>query len=469
MGWLHEGHTSLIGRARADSATVVVSIFVNPRQFGETTDFTKYPRNEARDLAICEAAGVDLVFAPPVDEVYVPGFDTTVTIGAIAEPLEGAARPGHFDGVATVVAILFSLVGAERAYFGLKDYQQVRVIRRMALDLALPTEVVALDTVREPDGLALSSRNARLSPVGRAAAPVSGAHCWRASRACAAASATPTPSAPRSPASSPRSRSPIRTTSRSPTPTRSRSWRRSATRRPAVDGGADRGRPPDRQRTRGLAARTVRRGRERSAAAAASVRYPGGSRCDRARRRVDVHRPDGTGSFRVRRRSDPEANQRVAPPRQRRDHPTRIVPEARPGPAVGRRPGQPDRRPSRRTSGADVETPDRQPSGRDLDRGRREDVRQRTFPAPGRAIDRCPEAEPVPLRAGNDRQWRAGPGHGCRAVCPRGIKGVDLPPTTEGGSAMDGDRCLPDATRRGERHELPIHRDEANHRPGQSA
>ena len=172
MGWLHEGHTSLIGRARADSATVVVSIFVNPRQFGETTDFTKYPRNEARDLAICEAAGVDLVFAPPVDEVYVPGFDTTVTIGAIAEPLEGAARPGHFDGVATVVAILFSLVGAERAYFGLKDYQQVRVIRRMALDLALPTEVVALDTVREPDGLALSSRNARLSPGGRAAAPV---------------------------------------------------------------------------------------------------------------------------------------------------------------------------------------------------------------------------------------------------------------------------------------------------------
>ena len=172
MGWLHEGHTSLIGRARADSATVVVSIFVNPRQFGETTDFTRYPRNEARDLGICEAAGVDLVFAPPVDEVYVPGFDTTVTVGAIAEPLEGAARPGHFDGVATVVAILFSLVGAERAYFGLKDYQQVRVIRRMALDLALPTEVVALDTVREPDGLALSSRNARLSPAGRAAAPV---------------------------------------------------------------------------------------------------------------------------------------------------------------------------------------------------------------------------------------------------------------------------------------------------------
>ncbi len=172
MGWLHAGHTSLIERARSDSATVVVSIFVNPRQFGEAADFTQYPRNEARDLAICEAAGVDLVFAPSVDEVYPPGFDTTVAVRLIAMPLEGAARPGHFDGVATVVAILFALVGAERAYFGAKDYQQVRVIGRMALDLALPTEVVACPTVREPDGLALSSRNARLSPVGRAAAPV---------------------------------------------------------------------------------------------------------------------------------------------------------------------------------------------------------------------------------------------------------------------------------------------------------
>lgn len=172
MGWLHAGHTSLVERARAESATVVVSIFVNPRQFGEAADFNRYPRNEARDLAICEAAGVDLVFAPDVDEVYPPGFDTTVSVGAIAEPLEGAARPGHFDGVATVVAILFSLVGAERAYLGLKDYQQVHVIQRMALDLALPTEVVPCATVREPDGLALSSRNARLSPAGRATAPV---------------------------------------------------------------------------------------------------------------------------------------------------------------------------------------------------------------------------------------------------------------------------------------------------------
>ncbi len=172
MGWLHEGHVSLVERARGESATVVMSIFVNPRQFGETRDFEQYPRNEARDLARAEAAGVDIVFAPGVGEVYPPGFDTLVSVGAIARPLEGAARPGHFDGVATVVAILFALVGAERAYFGLKDYQQVAVIRRMALDLALPTEVVPCPTVREPDGLAMSSRNTRLSADGRARATV---------------------------------------------------------------------------------------------------------------------------------------------------------------------------------------------------------------------------------------------------------------------------------------------------------
>ena len=172
MGWLHAGHVSLVERARAESATVVVSIFVNPRQFGQATEFARYPRNEARDLEACERAGVDLVFAPTVDEVYHPGFDTRVSVGAIAGPLEGAARPGHFDGVATVVAILFALVGAERAYFGIKDYQQVQVIRRMALDLALPTEVIACATVRESDGLAMSSRNARLSRAGRAAASV---------------------------------------------------------------------------------------------------------------------------------------------------------------------------------------------------------------------------------------------------------------------------------------------------------
>jgi pantoate--beta-alanine ligase len=186
MGWLHDGHRSLIRQARADNPTVVVSIFVNPRQFNRADDFTKYPRNEARDVAICADEGVDLVWAPTVDEVYVPGFDTTVSVGAIAEPLEGRARPGHFEGVATVVAILFGLVGAEHAYFGQKDAQQVMVIRRMARDLALPTEVIACPTVREPDGLALSSRNVHLGPAERAAAPVlhqaleAAADRWRA-------------------------------------------------------------------------------------------------------------------------------------------------------------------------------------------------------------------------------------------------------------------------------------------------
>src|SRR5206468_8548949 len=129
-------------RARAENATVVVSIFVNPRQFGDPADLERYPRNEARDVAICTEEGAHLVFAPAVEEVYPPGFDTTVSVGAIAKPLEGAARPGHFDGVATVVAILFALVGAERAYFGQKDAQQLLVIRRMAADLPLPTEVI---------------------------------------------------------------------------------------------------------------------------------------------------------------------------------------------------------------------------------------------------------------------------------------------------------------------------------------
>ena len=129
MGWLHAGHRALMARARADNATTVVTIFVNPRQFGDPADLARYPRNEARDLEVCEAEGVDLVFAPPVEEVYPAGFDTVVTVGAIAGPLEGAARPGHFNGVATVVAILFNLVGAERAYFGQKDAQQVAVIQ----------------------------------------------------------------------------------------------------------------------------------------------------------------------------------------------------------------------------------------------------------------------------------------------------------------------------------------------------
>ena len=171
MGWLHAGHRSLIARARAESATVAVSIFVNPRQFGSPTDLDRYPRNEARDLAICAEEGVDLVWAPGVDDVYPAGFDTAVRVGAVARPLEGAARPGHFEGVATVVAVLLGLVRPERAYFGMKDAQQLRVIARMATDLALAT-VVPCPTVREPDGLAMSSRNVHLSPTERAAATV---------------------------------------------------------------------------------------------------------------------------------------------------------------------------------------------------------------------------------------------------------------------------------------------------------
>jgi pantoate--beta-alanine ligase len=172
MGWLHDGHRALMARARAADATTVATIFVNPRQFGDRADFSQYPRDEARDVEICAEEGVDLVWAPPVEEVYVEGFDTLVRVGAISSPLEGAARPGHFDGVATVVAILFGLVGADHAYFGQKDAQQVMVIRRMAQDLALPTRVIACPTVREANGLALSSRNVRLSAEDRAAAPV---------------------------------------------------------------------------------------------------------------------------------------------------------------------------------------------------------------------------------------------------------------------------------------------------------
>ena len=144
MGWLHEGHQALMRQARAADATTVVTIFVNPRQFTVADDYTKYPRNEARDLAIAEAEGVDIVFAPDASEIYPPGFDTVVSVGAVARPLEGAARPGHFDGVATVVAILFNLVGADHAYFGQKDAQQVMVIRQMARDLIVVKSVVML-------------------------------------------------------------------------------------------------------------------------------------------------------------------------------------------------------------------------------------------------------------------------------------------------------------------------------------
>ena len=167
MGWLHAGHRSLMQRARADNATTIATIFVNPRQFNEAADYLRYPRNEARDLAICEEEGIDLVFAPDVDEVYPPGFDTVVSVGAVARPLEGAARPGHFDGVATVVLKLFNRLRPDIAYFGQKDAQQLAVIRRMTADLDLGVEIRAVETVREPDGLAIASRNAYLSPEER--------------------------------------------------------------------------------------------------------------------------------------------------------------------------------------------------------------------------------------------------------------------------------------------------------------
>ena len=170
MGYLHEGHLSLVRQARADNATVSASIFVNPAQFGPSEDFTTYPRNEERDLALLDEAGTDLVYMPPVDVVYPPGFDTYVTVGALTDPLEGTARPGHFRGVATVVAKLFNVLQPDRAYFGQKDAQQALVITKMAHDLDFPVEVVVMPTIRESDGLALSSRNVYLSAPERQAA-----------------------------------------------------------------------------------------------------------------------------------------------------------------------------------------------------------------------------------------------------------------------------------------------------------
>ncbi len=171
MGALHEGHASLVRRARAERDHVVLSIFVNPLQFGDPGDLEAYPRDEGRDLEVARGLGVDLVFAPTVEEMYPHGEpDVQVDPGPLGERLEGAARPGHFRGVATVVAKLLHAVGDGAAYFGEKDAQQLAVIRRMVRDLAFPVEVVACPTVREPEGLAISSRNARLSPEQRDAA-----------------------------------------------------------------------------------------------------------------------------------------------------------------------------------------------------------------------------------------------------------------------------------------------------------
>jgi len=171
MGALHAGHGSLVRRARAERDLVVVSTFVNPLQFGDPADLTAYERDEGRDLEVLRGIGVDLVFAPSVEEMY-PGGEPQVTVdpGPLGERLEGASRPGHFGGVATVVAKLFHAVGPCVAYFGEKDAQQLAIVRRMARDLSFPVELVACPIVREPDGLAMSSRNARLSAEQREAA-----------------------------------------------------------------------------------------------------------------------------------------------------------------------------------------------------------------------------------------------------------------------------------------------------------
>ena len=170
MGALHAGHLSLVEAARSDSSTVAVSIFVNPTQFAEGEDFNQYPRDLDADLDMLRDHGTDLVFVPDVSEIYPLGFDSWVDVGPIANILEGAARPGHFRGVATVVAKLFGIVQPERAYFGQKDGQQTVVVRKLARDLDMGVEIVVLPTVREPDGLAMSSRNMRLNPEQRLAA-----------------------------------------------------------------------------------------------------------------------------------------------------------------------------------------------------------------------------------------------------------------------------------------------------------
>ena len=173
MGFLHAGHLSLVRTLREAGATfIVVSIFVNPKQFGPNEDFARYPRDEGRDAELLEGEGVDLLFLPPVEVMYPDGASTTISVGGVSRPLEGERRPGHFDGVATVVAKLFNIVQCDLAAFGRKDAQQCAVIERMVRDLDVPLQLVFGETMREPDGLAMSSRNAYLSEAERAKAPV---------------------------------------------------------------------------------------------------------------------------------------------------------------------------------------------------------------------------------------------------------------------------------------------------------
>lgn len=172
MGYLHEGHLSLVRRAREETDHVVVSIFVNPTQFGPREDLSKYPRDLDRDLSLLEPLGVDLIWIPTAEIMYPPGFQTWVEVEGITQPLEGSMRPGHFRGVTTIVAKLFNAVQPHKAYFGQKDAQQAAVIRQMTRDLNFPLEIVVCPIVREPDGLAMSSRNVYLDPEQRKAATV---------------------------------------------------------------------------------------------------------------------------------------------------------------------------------------------------------------------------------------------------------------------------------------------------------
>ncbi|MFC2008118.1 pantoate--beta-alanine ligase [Chloroflexota bacterium] len=172
MGYLHEGHLSLVRHARGENASVVVSIFVNPTQFGPQEDFKRYPRDPDRDLAMLEKEKTDIVFMPSVADMYVDQFDSWVEVGSLTQRLEGASRPTHFRGVTTVVAKLFNIIEPTRAYFGQKDAQQAAVIKKMVADLNMNLKVVTLPTLREPDGLAMSSRNMYLNPEQRQAAVV---------------------------------------------------------------------------------------------------------------------------------------------------------------------------------------------------------------------------------------------------------------------------------------------------------
>jgi len=172
MGFLHAGHISLVQAARADCASVVASIFVNPTQFGPKEDLASYPRDLPRDLSLLEAAGVDLVWTPNSEAMYPPGFQTWVEVERLTSPLEGESRPGHFRGVTTIVAKLFNAISPDKAYFGQKDAQQAAVVRRMTMDLDFPIEIVVCPTLREADGLAMSSRNTYLNPAERQAATI---------------------------------------------------------------------------------------------------------------------------------------------------------------------------------------------------------------------------------------------------------------------------------------------------------